>query len=307
MITRATPSSSSTRTSCGIGSAPTASCPPVIADGAVVEQRNVMCAPAATAARIARLPEWWKVPSPMFWTQCEALAGSANGCVPSQCAPSPPICVSPVTSPTCPSGISMTMRVAADARADQRALGRGGRRGVVRAARAVERRAVAPGDRQVDPGAPAAAALVPRDHARELGPRCASSRRARPVATASGSRSPWTANSGAPSGPVLPCDGGRPGPAVEPLLDLGLEERALLLDDDDLVEAVGEVVDDAGLERPGHPDAQQPDAAGGELRVVEAEGGRAPAGGRASSSRRRRSRPGAGPRPRIVFSPLAAA
>ena len=73
-------------------------------------------------------------------------------------------------------------------------------------------------------------------------------------------------------GPPLAVHGGRPGAAVEPLLDLRLEERALLLDDDDLVEAVGEAVDDPGLEGPGHADAQQAHAPAGELGVVEPEG-----------------------------------
>ena len=72
-------------------------------------------------------------------------------------------------------------------------------------------------------------------------------------------------------GTGLAVHGGRAGAAVEPLLDLGLQERALLLDDHDLVEALGEAVHDAGLERPGHPDAQQPHPAGDELGVGEPE------------------------------------
>ena len=65
-----------------------------------------MLTPAATAARIARLPEWVKVPSPMFCTKCFC---ATNGARPIHCAPSPPICDSPVTEPTCASGISRTI------------------------------------------------------------------------------------------------------------------------------------------------------------------------------------------------------
>ena len=58
--------------------------------------------PAAIAARTASEPEWWKVPSPRFWTKCPS---SVNGAMPIHCAPSPPICVIPVMSPR-PSGFS---------------------------------------------------------------------------------------------------------------------------------------------------------------------------------------------------------
>ena len=64
-----------------------------------------MLAPAATAKRMASEPEWWNVPSPRFWTKCSA---SVNGCMPTNWAPSPPICVRPVTVPL-PSGESRTI------------------------------------------------------------------------------------------------------------------------------------------------------------------------------------------------------
>ena len=64
-----------------------------------------MFTPAATAARTASEPEWWKVPSPRFWTR---WLSSVNGAMPIHCAPSPPICVMPVISPL-PSGFSRTI------------------------------------------------------------------------------------------------------------------------------------------------------------------------------------------------------
>ncbi len=64
-----------------------------------------MFTPAATAARTASEPEWWKVPSPRFWTR---WLSSVNGAMPIHCAPSPPICVMPVMSPL-PSGFRRTI------------------------------------------------------------------------------------------------------------------------------------------------------------------------------------------------------
>ena len=58
------------------------------------------------AARTARLPEWWNVPSPMFCSRC--LRVRRNGSIPIHCAPSPPIWVSPVTSPTASGSIIST-------------------------------------------------------------------------------------------------------------------------------------------------------------------------------------------------------
>ena len=51
-----------------------------------------MFVPAATAWRMASEPEWAKVPSPRFWNTC---AVPENGAAPTQCTPSPPICVRP--------------------------------------------------------------------------------------------------------------------------------------------------------------------------------------------------------------------
>ena len=55
------------------GSSPTACWPPVIATAALYSSLKVMFAPAATAARMARLPEWANVPSPRFWTRCRCV------------------------------------------------------------------------------------------------------------------------------------------------------------------------------------------------------------------------------------------
>ena len=65
-----------------------------------------MFAPEATAARMARLPECANVPSPRFCTRCRCVT---NGAMPIHCAPSPPIWHSPMTSPTCSSGMNATM------------------------------------------------------------------------------------------------------------------------------------------------------------------------------------------------------
>ena len=51
-----------------------------------------MCWPAATAARMARDPEWWKVPSPRLVKKCDSVV---NGEMPIHCIPSPPIWVMP--------------------------------------------------------------------------------------------------------------------------------------------------------------------------------------------------------------------
>ena len=62
--------------------------------------------PAATAERNASDPECMKVPSPMFCTKCFS---STKGEIPSHCAPSPPICVTPAMSPTWSGSMSKTM------------------------------------------------------------------------------------------------------------------------------------------------------------------------------------------------------
>src|SRR3712207_9504906 len=60
-------------------------------------------------------------------------------------------------------------------------------------------------------------------------------------------------------------------PVVELLLELVLDDLALLLDDQDLFQALGEVPHALGVQRPGHADLEdaQPDL-GGE-RLVDAE------------------------------------
>ena len=47
-----------------------------------------MSTPAATLARMARVPEWLSVPSPMFWMRC---GSSTNGASPIHGTPSAPI------------------------------------------------------------------------------------------------------------------------------------------------------------------------------------------------------------------------
>lgn len=65
-----------------------------------------MFTPEATAARTARLPECMNVPSPTFWKKCSR---PVKGAIPIQWAPSPPIWVRPMTSPTCSGERKSTM------------------------------------------------------------------------------------------------------------------------------------------------------------------------------------------------------
>ena len=60
-------------------------------------------------------------------------------------------------------------------------------------------------------------------------------------------------------------------PVVELLLQLVLDDLPLLLDHQDLGEALGEVAHALGLERPGHRDLEQADADLGGLLLVDAE------------------------------------
>ncbi len=60
-------------------------------------------------------------------------------------------------------------------------------------------------------------------------------------------------------------------PVVELLLELALDDAALLLDDDDFLEPVREAADRLGLERPAHPDLEQLDADLRRARLVDAE------------------------------------
>src|SRR3954453_15780103 len=54
---------------------------------------------------MASEPEWWNGPAPGVWANG---SDSVNGCMPTNCAPSPPICVIPVTVPL-PCGASSTI------------------------------------------------------------------------------------------------------------------------------------------------------------------------------------------------------
>ncbi len=65
-----------------------------------------MFTPLATAARTAAMPEWNRVPSPMFWMRCSS---STNGAIPNHWAPSLPIAVRPTMWPTRSGSINITM------------------------------------------------------------------------------------------------------------------------------------------------------------------------------------------------------
>ena len=156
-------------------------------------------------------------------------------------------------------------RVAADAAADQ-CVGAGLGRGVVRAAGAEVR---GPGQqRQLDP-VPARPG-PPRLHRGDIEP-------------VQGARQPGGHRVGVEfarggeqdvaSRIALTVYGRRRRPAVEDLLDGRLHERALLLDHDQLVEAVGELADDLGFGRPDHAELQQPDPAAAQGSFVQAEHG----------------------------------
>ena len=56
-------------------------------------------------------------------------------------------------------------------------------------------------------------------------------------------------------------------PAVEGFLQLRFDEGRLLLDDQDLFEGRGEPADDLPLERPDHPELQDPHAGALQLAV----------------------------------------
>ena len=75
------------------------------------------------------------------------------------------------------------------------------------------------------------------------------------------------------AGLVAPADDQRAlGAVVERRLEELLERRVLLLDDQHLVESLGELAGLAGVERHGHQQLEQPDAGGAELVVgLEAE------------------------------------
>ncbi len=222
-----------------------------------------MFTPAATAARTASEPEWWNVPSPMFWTRWRS---SVNGAMPIHCAPSPPICVMPVISPL-PSGLSSTIvwqpmpaptSVPSGAlvellcgqpeqkNGERAAIGSG--RG--RPAISIQRRDAGVHRGQLDPGAETGGHGA-RHH---VGVEVELGGEERLVALV-----------------ALADDAGRVRGAVERLLEGGLHERALLLDHEDLVESAGEAAHPVTVERPDHPQLQDAHAGALELALAEAE------------------------------------
>ena len=70
---------------------------------------------------------------------------------------------------------------------------------------------------------------------------------------------------------LLADDHRRIGAAVELLLHLRLDQRALLLDDEDRLQAFGEAVHAVRLERPGRGDLVEPEAEIGGALLVDAE------------------------------------
>ena len=103
---RPTPSARSRFRIPASGICPTGSWPPVMATVPLCSSFRVTSTPEATSARTASEPEWKNVPSPRF---CTRWRSRTNGLMPIQCAPSPPICVVPVTSPTRFSSMSSTI------------------------------------------------------------------------------------------------------------------------------------------------------------------------------------------------------
>ncbi len=88
------PSASNRRVNSGISISPSAVCPPVMATAPLNKILYVMLAFEAKACRIAIEPEWNNVPSPICWKIWSTLE---YGDAPIHWAPSPPICVTPVT------------------------------------------------------------------------------------------------------------------------------------------------------------------------------------------------------------------
>ena len=176
-------------------------------------------------------------------------------------------------------------RVAADAAADERALGHPGAE-VVRAAAAVERRAV---DGQRDArrlGAwPAAGAGARR---RGAGDEAAAQRLEQAVGVEH-ARCPGTSRA-----PRLVVAADDPGPlvgVVHRALHEQLERRVLLLDDEHLGEAVGEVADLLLVDGHRHQQVEQADAGGrAGRRRRRGRAGRAPRAARGTCGRWRRCR-----------------
>ena len=239
-----------------------------------------MSTPAATAARTASEPEWKNVPSPRFCTRCCALdeRGHADplGAL--------------VAHRRQPGDVADPLRlhqrdhrVATDAAADERALGHP-RRQVVRAAAAVERRAV---DGQRDLRRLAARRERAQAVVAEAGREAAPQR----LEQAVGVEHPGARHEQA-AGLVVATDDAR---ALVGVVHRALHEqfqrRVLLLDDEDLGEAVGEVADLLLVDGHRHQEVEQADA-GGAQGVIVARGraGRAPRAARGRCGRWRRCR-----------------
>ena len=217
-----------------------------------------MFAPEATAARMARLPEWAKVPSPRFCTRCRWVT---NGAMPIHCAPSPPIWHSPMTSPTCSSGMNATIAwqpippptsvpgatlVEELCGQPEQKYGMRCASGSMTRSRGGRSRGWNPRGREVAGESVGDGVGVELAHGRE--------------------------QRGAVPRP-LAVDGRGAGLPVQHGLHRVLEEGALVLDDDDLVEASGEPGDDARLKRVDHAELEQPDAVPFEVVLRQPERG----------------------------------
>ena len=112
-----------------------------------------------------------------------------------------------------------------------------------------------------------------------------SSRSPMQIATSLGSSAPLTGNSQLPCLVALADADRLVGGAVKLLADLHLDQRALLLDDDDEIETGGEFGEFAPAERPGAADLVKPDAELVAFDLVDAEFVEAPGGRRDSSCR----------------------
>ena len=223
---------------------------------------------------MASLPEWKSVPSPMFWNMCGV---SVKGAMPTHCAPSPPMWVTPMMPRSMPMAMPWQPMPAA-ATAPVRHHGGA----VVRAARAEEG-----GARERERARPALElvqvldARLHRLDARLPGqpPGDARARWCRSPARRS------TGMSARSSSSCLPTTRGRSGAAVEHVLGEHLEEGPLLLDDEDLLEAAGELADDARLHREHEPHLEDADAVAAERGLVQAQLVEAPGARRSTSCR----------------------
>ena len=213
----------------------------------------------------------------MFWTRWRS---SVNGAMPIHCAPSPPICVMPVISPL-PSGLSSTIvwqPMPAPTSVPSGALVE------LLCGQPEQKNGVRAGHRQRRAGgaAIASSARIARPRPTELHARAQArgdragdqvrvevelggqQRRAALVALADDARGARRRRR------APPCS-------------VRLDERALLLDHEDLVEARARTrAPSSRLERPDHPELEDPHAGALQRALVEAEVGAAPGAGRGS-------------------------